>query len=105
MQTRTVDSVNLSKMYEKAFSKIDEGATYEEMSEETGIPVELLCIQHIRVSRQDSKYEEMIGKYALQLISKYGCLAFFQKVTTLTEEVPFKFRAAVAHLVYNWLSS
>ena len=78
------------------------GKSYEQMSNFTGIPVQLLQIEHIRKSRESKDYEEQIQFYAVRLIKKHGTqILLIDNINRLTRFIPFRFRSAVKHLIHN----
>ena len=93
---------NLNHLYKKAFQGIDEGFSYEQMSEFTGIPVELLKSEHIRESRQSKNYPEQIQNYTFDLIKEHGIQILHSKnINEIILPVPYRFRAAVKHFLFN----
>ena len=93
---------NLQNLYQKAFRGIRQGSSYEKESILTGIPVELLRLEHIRDSRESEDYQQKIQKYALQLIETHGSrILSSDQINNLTKNVPYRFRSAVKHLICN----
>lgn len=92
----------IKRLYQIAFKGIDKGQTYKEMSDKTGIPVELLRVEHIRQSKEQSDYCQNIQNYTQELIKKHGVkILMVENVNKLTLEIPYRFRSAVKHLIYN----
>lgn len=97
-----METETLKNLYQKAFNGVEDGFSYEQMSKFTGIPEQLLRLQHIRKCRQDENYEKQIKFYTLKLIKNYGMkILSTKKINNLSQIVPYRFRSSVKHLIYN----
>lgn len=95
-------TLKIKELYRIAFENIDKGKTYKEMSDKTGIPIELLKIEHIKQSKERKDYQKNIKIYTLNLIKKHGVkVLVVENINKLTLDIPYNFRSAVKHLVYN----
>ena len=97
-----MEQEHLNSLYKEAFQNIDKGQTYEDISKRTGIPIRLLKLNHIKQFRQSEDYKEQIQVYTLNLIEQYGPqILFIENINKLIQTIPYKFRSAVKHLIYN----
>ena len=92
----------LNRIYKRAFRSIDRGKSYDQISQKTGIPVDLLRIEHINFSKQNKNYDQQIQKYSFELINRYGLQSLsIKNIDQLIKNIPYRFRFAVKHLIYN----
>ena len=72
------------------------------MSNETGIPEELLRLEHIKHTKESADYEQQIQIYAAGLIRKHGSkVLIIENINKIIQFIPYRFRSAVKHFIYK----
>ena len=97
-----MQSENIKGLYQKAFQGIDDGRTYEQMSDITGIPTQLIQIEHIRTCRESEDYLKELRSHTLRFIKKHGYhVLTIENINKLEKTIPYRFRFTVKHLIHN----